>query len=82
MLKQTDAESLFETLNSDKWKKLLGAKEEELYKDDQNNFGLNPMKTVCQMLKDGYFSPLKTELRVLKQEMSRINRRDQLESNI
>jgi hypothetical protein len=62
MLKEADSESLFETLNSDKWKKLLGAKE-ELYKDDPNNFGLNPMKTVCQMLQDGYFSPLKTELR-------------------
>ena len=36
------------------------------------------MKTVCQMLQDGYFSPLKTELRQLKKEMSLINRRDQI----
>jgi len=34
------------------------------------------------MLQDGYFSPLKTELRVLKKEISHINRRDQLLSSI
>ena len=41
LLKQIDAQSLYETLNTPKWKGHLGASE-ELFKND--GFGINPMK--------------------------------------